>query len=200
MPRSAFGGRPTCEGCKSLDIRRLQRDKLLQPGRRFSLSWSRNGEPTGDIRVETERDAVLLIYRTRRYGNQEWKDIRQRVPITWTRCSLGGRRPWFICSVYASGRFCGRRVAILYGAGDLFACRHCYGLAYASQSESPRNRALSQAQKIRMRLSSSPSIFDPFPEKPAHMHWRTYDRLRVRAMRSEGRSMALLAAYLNLWT
>jgi hypothetical protein len=27
------------------------------------------------------------------YGSTEWKDIRQRVPITWTECHLGGRRP-----------------------------------------------------------------------------------------------------------
>jgi len=93
--------------------------------------------------------------------------------------------------------FCGRRVAILYAGGDLFACRHCYRLAYASQSEIPRNRNLSQAQKIRMRLGGSPSVFDPFPEKPPRMHWRTYERLRARAMAAEGISMALLAEWLN---
>ena len=94
-----------------------------------------------------------LTYRTRSYGAQDWKDIRQRVPITWTNCAHGGRRPWFTCAVSANGRYCGRRVAIsLYAAGDLFARPCCYGLAYASQSESPRDRSLSQAQKIRMRL------------------------------------------------
>ena len=51
-------------------------------------------------------------------------------PTCW---HLGGRRPWFICSVRANGRYCGRRVAVLYLAGELFACRKCYGLAYASQ-------------------------------------------------------------------
>ena len=122
-------GPPTCEGCKSIDVRRLQRDKLLQPGRRFSWSWSRNGEPIGNISIETEDDAIVLDYLTRRNGT-EWKDIRQRIPITWTACALGGRRPWFICAVYANGRYCGRRAAILYAGGDLFACRHCYGLSY----------------------------------------------------------------------
>ena len=165
MGRYAYGGRPTCEGCKSIDVRRLHRDKLLQPGRRFSWSWPRNGEPTGNISIETEDDAIVLDYRTRRNG-AEWKDIRQRIPITWTACALGGRRPWFICAVYANGRYCGRRAAILYAGGDLFACRHCYGLSYASQSESPRDRNLSQAQKVRMRLGGSPSIFDMFLRSP----------------------------------
>jgi hypothetical protein len=175
----------------------LHRDNLLRPGRRFSWSWSRDGEPTGDIGIEIEEDAVLLLYRTRSRGASEWRDIRQRIPISWTRCALGGRRPWFICSVHSNGRFCGRRVAILYAAGDLFGCRQCYGLAYASQSERARDRSLSRAQKIRMRLGGSLSIFDPFPEKPRGMHWRTYDRLRVKSLTAEMRSMALMEAYLD---
>jgi hypothetical protein len=108
--------------------------RCAKTGRRFSWKWSRNGHPTSNISVDVQDDAILLIYRARSSGAQDWKDIRQRVPITWTDCALGGSRAWFVCSVYSNGRFCGRRVAILYAAGDLFACRHCYGLAYASQS------------------------------------------------------------------
>jgi hypothetical protein len=196
MPRYAYG-RDTCEGCASLDIRRLRQENLLQPGRRSGLSWSRNGEPSGSIQIEIEDGAALLIYRTRRYGDQEWRDIRQRVPIVWTACALGGRRPWFLCAVFANGRYCGRRAAILYAGGDLFACRHCYRLAYASQSESPRNRYLSQAQKLRMRLGGSPSLIDPFPDKPPRMHWRTYERLAARGLAAEGRSLELMRAYLD---
>ncbi|MGA8323256.1 MAG: hypothetical protein WB774_21190, partial [Xanthobacteraceae bacterium] len=33
-------------------------------------------------------------------------------------------------------------------------------------------------QKILMRLGAKPDLFDPFPEKPPRMHWRTYERLR----------------------
>jgi hypothetical protein len=197
MPRYASGWRLTCEGCKSLDIRELHRDHLLRPGRRFSLSWSRNGEPTGGIDVETEPGAVLLLYRTRSGDSSEWRDIQQRISITWTRCALGGHRPWFICSVYSNGRFCGRRVAILYAAGDLFACRHCYGLAYASQSEGARVRSLRQARKIRLRLGGGLSLYAPFPEKPRGMHWQTYRRLRGRAEAAEFRWIASIGAYLE---
>jgi hypothetical protein len=117
MPRYAYG-RDTCEGCASLDIRRLRRENLLQPGRRSGWSWSRGGAPAGDIQIEIEDGAALLTYRARQYAGQEWRDIRQRVPITWTACTLGGRRPWFLCAVYANGRYCGRRVAILYAGGE----------------------------------------------------------------------------------
>ena len=197
MARPAYGGRPTCEDCKSLDVRRLRRDDLLRSGLSFSWAWSRSGEPSGDIRIETEPDAVLLIYRVRQRGGADWKDVRQRVPIGWTSCHLGGRRAWFICAVYADGRYCGRRVAKLYSAGELFACRKCYRLAYASQQESPHNRGIGQAQKMRERLGGSANLLEPFPEKPRGMHWRTYRRLRARAEAAEAVSNALTMQYLS---
>jgi len=77
------------------------------------------------------------------------------------------RRPWFLCTEDAGdGQCCGRQVAKLYARGHVFACRQCCGLAYASQCENPRHRALSKSQKIRMRLGGSPSILELFPEKP----------------------------------
>jgi hypothetical protein len=80
--------------------------------------------------------------------------------------------------VRSNDQYCGRRVALLYGAGELFACRHCYDLAYESQQESLRYRGLGKAQKIRMRLGGGVNMFDDFPGKPKGMHWRTYVRLR----------------------
>jgi hypothetical protein len=151
-----------------------------------------NGKPSGSIGIDAEQDAIVLRYRTRRYGETEWQDIRQRVLMTWTNCALGGQRAWFICAVYTNGRRCGRRIAKLYQAGDLFACRQCYGLAYQSQQENPRDRAISRVQKMRMRLGGSPNLLEPFPEKPRWMHWRTYHRLRTEAIAAEERSTALM--------
>jgi hypothetical protein len=195
MPRPAYGGRTTCESCKSIDVRRWHREGRLHAGQYFSCSWTCRGKPSGNINVRSEPDAVVLIYRYRwrSWGPTEWKSVEQRVPITWTACHLGGSRPWFICSVYAGGRYCGRRVAVLYGAGELFACRRCYGLAYASQQESPLFRSLSQAQKIRRRLGGSPCTWDAFPGKPPRMHWLTFRRLAARAERLEGTRHSLLA-------
>src|SRR5437762_1656119 len=130
-----YGGRTTCESCTSIDVRIWHRRGRLRAGQYFSWSWTCGGEPSGNIKVQTELAAVILVYRSRSWGATEWKSIEQRVPITWTPCHLGGERPWFTCAVYSGGRYCGRRVAVLYGAGELFACRRCYGLAYASQQE-----------------------------------------------------------------
>ena len=49
----------------------------------------------------TEADAVVLFYRARSFL-AGWKSIEQRIPITWTNCHFGGRRPWFVCWVRAN--------------------------------------------------------------------------------------------------
>jgi hypothetical protein len=83
--------------------------------------------------------------------------------------------------VYSDGRYCGRRAAILYGAGELFACRRCYGLAYESQQQTALRRGLEQARKNRMKLGGGVDLLAPFPQRPKGMHRRTFQRLRARA-------------------
>jgi len=95
------------------------------------------------------------------------------VGLEWTPCNFGGERPWFVCP----GVRCGRRVAILYGPGKYFLCRHCYDLRYESQREDKKDRALRRAQKITQRLGGSANMTEPFPEKPKGMHHDTYMRL-----------------------
>ena len=178
MGRRPYGARTACESCKSIDVRQWHREGRLPADQSFSCSWTCGGEPSGGVDVRTERDAVILMYWSQSRKATEWKSVEQRVPITWTACHLGGRRPWFICPGFCDGRYCRRRVAVLYCLRDYFACRNCYELAYESQQEPIRMRGLIKAQKIRMRLGAKPNVFDPFPEKPPRMHWRTYERLR----------------------
>ncbi len=176
------------------------RDGLLCPYQPFTWTWSRGGEPTASIRVAPEPDAVLLEFEWRRRGAGQWMRAYQRVPVVWTGCHFGGARPWFLCTEEAGeGKCCGRRVAELYAGDDshLFACRSCRGLAYQSQSESPRYRAISKSQKIRKRLGGRPSLVDPFPEKPRGMHRRTYWRLFNKAEVAQERSTSLERGYLR---
>ena len=168
------------ESCVAIDVGEWKRRGLLRPGQMFPVSWNRAGVPCGSISVRTESDAVVLIFRSQHPGETEWKSTEQRVPILWTACHLGGGRPWFRCTVYSNGQYCGRRVAVLYGAGDLFACRHCYGLGYASQQETPQSRFIRRSRKIRTWLGGSPDLLQPFPKRPRGMHQRTYMHLRAR--------------------
>jgi hypothetical protein len=176
MARFAGGGKTTVESCRCIDVLDWHRRGCLGSPRRFSWAWTRDGSRVASINVETERHRVILKYRSRRYGG-DWASVKQQFPVAWTPCRFGGERPWFVCSVYANGTYCGRQVIKLYHAGRLFACRHCSRLAYDSQQESGHLRGLGKAQKIRMRLGGSANMLDDFPEKPKGMHWRTYERL-----------------------
>jgi hypothetical protein len=75
--------------------------------------------------------------------------------------------------------------------GQVFACRQCCGLTYASQREIPRHRAISRVQKIRMRLGGSANLLERFPKKPRGMHRWTYRRLFAKAMAAQERLLAL---------
>jgi hypothetical protein len=192
MARYAGGGKNTVEGCQFIDVLEWHRRGYLRAPRWFSWTLTRDSERVASINVETQTHAVTLKYRSRSYG-EDWSDVEQRVPIAWTPCRFGGERPWFVCSVAANGMYCGRSVTKLYGAGRLFACRHCYQLAYASQQEPARRRGLRKSQKIRMRLGGSPNMLEDFPEKPKGMHWRTYERWgRVHAVAEKRSTIGLM--------
>lgn len=166
-----FGASDTTDDYRFIDVRRWRRDGLLTPHQSFGWQWSRNGEVVASIRVRTELDRVILTYR-HRSGGSDWQDESYPVYLDWTSCHLGGQRPWFLCPA----RGCGRRVAVLYG-GAIFACRHCYRLAYPSQRETDDDRAARRADRIRERLGWEPGILNGNGLKPKGMHWRTFERL-----------------------
>jgi hypothetical protein len=168
-----FDKKTTTDECHSVDVRYLHRNGLLQPGHSFSLRWSRAGRETGSISGLAFKDRVILLYRHRRVLGGEQEDVQEAVPLEWTPCNFGGERPWFICP----GAGCGRRVAIVYGPGRYFLCRHCYDLTYQCQRDNKMYRALHRAQDIRRRLGGSANMMEPFPEKPKGMHWKTYERM-----------------------
>ena len=87
-----YGGRPTCEICQSIDVRRWHREGRLQAGQWFPYSWTCGGEPSGSIGVRTETDTVVLSFRSRSLESAEWKSVEQRVPIVWT--TRGEALPW----------------------------------------------------------------------------------------------------------
>lgn len=168
----------TTESQLSVDIRWMRRQGYLRPGTSGSLTWSRGGEKTGSIVYRTEQDRLILSYRHKPHGG-EWGQIEERILLDATPCNYGGSRPWFLCP------HCSRRVAVLYGAGKRFLCRHCYGLAYTSQQESIADRMMRKARRIRARLGGEGNLMEPFPRKPKRMRWQTYWRLREAAQDNE---------------
>jgi hypothetical protein len=194
-----FNKKTTTGECHSIDVRYLHREGLLKAGGWFSLRWSRGehetasigGSVEGHLRLRPER--VILRYRHRSGPGGEWEDVQEPVPLTWTACNIGGERPWFICP----GAGCGRRVAVLYGPGKYFLCRHCYDLRYESQREDKTQRALRRAQKIRKHLGGSANMMEPFPEKPKGMHLETYMQLFWEHHEAEMEQLADMRKWLD---
>ncbi len=177
-------GRGTVESCRSIDVNQLYKVGCLVPGWWGSWQWTCDGEKVALINLHAETDCLRLSYRVC-IGGGEWEDVEETVRIVRVPCRFGGSRPYFICPGVVSGVTCGRRVTKLHGPGRFFLCRHCYGLAYASQSEGSWDRALRRRNKIRQRLGGNPGSLKSLPERPKGMWRRTYNRLRDKSIHAE---------------
>ena len=152
-----------------IDIRKLQRRGVLVPGVSATMEWTRGGEPWASIGCKVGTGEIILHYYCQ-VNAQEWEKVTQAIPLRYTDCAYGGKRPWFLCR-------CTRRVAILYAAGKLFLCRKCYRLIHRSVNESKTNRAYRKMLKIRKRLGYDNNIMEPMLFKPKGMHYTTFRRL-----------------------
>jgi hypothetical protein len=172
-------------------VRQLKREGALIPTRRTPWGWwNSRSEQTAWILVVGGRDAITLEYNYRRTG-EEWQQVTESVPLEWTPCYFGGSRPWFRCPGVVNGVPCGRRVAILYGAGRYFLCRHCYDLRYETQYEDEAGRLRIRAQKIHQRLGGDGNLSMGFPPRPKGVHRRTYERLRREGELADTASLVL---------
>lgn len=172
-------GRPChklkAEECRSLDVNRLHREGCLQPGKIGNWVWSRDGEEVARIGYWAEEGRLTLNYRVRVCGG-DWESIEQATRIAYTPCNYGNERPYFMCPGVVNGRACGRRVGKLFAGGRYFLCRHCYNVAYTSQSEPRYDRMLRRANKLRMALGGEPGTAHWIAPKPKGMWQRTYER------------------------
>lgn len=189
--RGSRWAKTTTESQKRIDIRWLKKQGYLQSGRSGSLFWSSNGQQTGFINYRMETGCMVLNYRIRINGG-EWEDIEETIILVRTPCNYGGERIWFRCP------HCWKRVAVLYGAGKYFLCRHCYNLAYSSQQEGKSDRLMRKARKIRQRLGASENLFESIWLKPKNMHQKTFDRLRREADYANNLSLVIMGQQLGI--
>lgn len=166
-------GKATTSNRRGLDIRRLQRDDLLMPGRTCTWQWRCYNQEVASIQIRAEAGRIILNYQNRSNGG-DWQSEEYPICVEWTDCHLGGKRAWFSCP----GMGCGKRVAILY-AGVVFTCRHCQKLAYACQRETLDGRATRRAETLRARLGWLPGFLNGTAGKPKGMHWHTFERLQA---------------------
>lgn len=167
-----FHRRPLTTDLLSLDIRTLAKSLDFRSDFAATCTWIVRGEAVGSAGVKSGAGVLVLSYQIVGHGAQR-PNVTASVPLVWSRCTLGGERPWLLCPREG----CGRRVAILYcGVGPF--CRRCLGLAYPSQRESASLRAHRRAGRIRHRLEGRCDSFsDPLPVRPKGMHRQTFFRL-----------------------
>ena len=137
-----WGTKSKTESQHRVDIRWLKKQKYLNPGFSGSLSWSRRGENTGSIGFRVEENKMILKYR-HKPRDGAWEPIEQVIYFDKTPCNYGGYRKWFLCPR------CSKRVAIIYGAGKYFFCRHCHQLTYESCNSSALQHIFDKADKLK---------------------------------------------------
>lgn len=192
-----YGGRPTIEDARELNLGKLIRDGLLQPGvRTGTITWRSvmTGEEVASIGYESDmredRGEMCLKYAVTRNGEHERVDHLIRLEATPQ--PFGGRRWWFIC------QRTGLRVGKLYlpAGATKFASRHAYQLGYKCQRETAFDRACRRAWKLRERLDCAEPIGDWVP-RPRGMHAARYERELARIEAADAAVDAHLARYLS---
>lgn len=90
-----------------------------------------------------EPNYIKLNYTHTNRWTEEKSDMNFTISLATTPCNYGGVRYWFICPLSKNGKYCGRRVGVLFSIGKWFGCRHCGDIAYAAQMRGGKYRGSS---------------------------------------------------------
>jgi hypothetical protein len=163
------GGRQTVEGSYRLDVETLVRS-MRGRGTRGSgqVVWPNKFVVNFGWDVSDPLYGWINLY-----FSAEDRDCHQLVYLYRTQPHLGGDRWWFVCP----GEDQRLRMLYLPPGAKRFGSRRAYQLAYASQRESAKDRAIRRARKIKARLGGDGALLGDPPEKPLWMRWATYRRL-----------------------
>lgn len=173
-----WNSKPTTVNFWRISIKNLKTHGLLDTPiyRNGSWAWSSNGQERSNISYDINTLDVCSPYMRVHYTNtrtQEKYDYKIR--LSTTSPNYGGKRWWFHCPAAR----CGRRVGVLY-LGKIFACRHCYDIAYPSQNQVPHDRYTDKAFALAQKLGHDGNVIDGFyGNKPKGMHWKTYKRKKA---------------------
>lgn len=198
-----FGsGRPRykliAEDCRALDVSQLNREGSLQSGRRGNWIWLSKGREVARIGYHTTISRLILEYRVKIHG-RDWEQITQSVPLEYIKCHFDGQRPYFICPGIVSTQRCNRRVGKLFAGGKYFLCRHCYNVAYQSQSEAQHDRLLRRANKLRMALDGEHESLTFMAKRPKGMWQKTYQRKMLEIEKCEEQAnIAFIRKYAHI--
>lgn len=200
MGRWSYSGRQEADFLSKVSVYFLNKHGYFNQGwKSGTITWSRNGEMTGRISIQSSLDEseqnIRFIYTQTDRSTGEKKDFDYKIPLATTPCNFGGKRYWFVCPWYANGIFCGRRVGALFMGGKYLACRHCYNLTYNS-------RNLFGASKIAGQVISEPELEGLWKEAKTQYYagkmTRKYRRY-LRKSKKADRQLMFMASSLGLY-
>jgi hypothetical protein len=175
----------TVEDCLAIDASRWMREGILRDG--VVRSGLRQWGASGQWSIAYQADASVLTVRLRYTIKNSGERFDYPISLQTTEPRFGGLRWWFTCPLSTGDKRCARRVRKLFlpPGCKYFGCRYCYSLTYQSRREDAASRALTKAQKIRVRLGGDGSIGPLFPARPKGMRNWTYVRLKAEADEAE---------------
>ena len=141
MGRSSYSIRQEADTLKRISVYWLRRNgyfrnSFTSGGIKWVNQWTAKETSVGLNSSISAEDSYIQLYYVQTNNDGNKKDFDYKVQLSTTSCFFGGKRYWFTCPLTTDGKICGKRVAVLYKAGDYFGCRHCYNLTYSLRNDS----------------------------------------------------------------
>ncbi len=140
-------GRNLAEQSNALSIFWLKKEGILDCEYKsgvvtWTFGFSENKSSIGYTLVKNSDNGnyIQLNYTQTDRWSGEKTNLDYRIELTTTPCYFGGKRYWFVCPLSKNGKYCGRRVGVIYNIGKYYGCRHCGNVAYSAQAESKKFR------------------------------------------------------------
>jgi len=189
--------RQQAEGSNRLSVFWLKKHGYLSQngGWRYgSIKWTYGSGSESSIgfsvftKVPDEADHIQLQYTHTNNQTGEKENMDYRVLLASTPCRYGGIRYWFICPLTKNGRYCGRRVGVIYSIGKWFGCRYCGNIAYQSQFEGGRHKGFISIPDIeRAEKEVKRYYYRGVPTRKYRKVERLNDKFNYSLIRAAGR-------------
>jgi len=96
---SRYACRSTVESKNAVSIHYLKKQGCLHEGNNGTLSWSRDGVPTGAIGYRVKDNGIEFSYRSRVSDYDEWENVELFIQFDYTACNYGNQRTWFFALI-----------------------------------------------------------------------------------------------------
>lgn len=187
----------TLDSVRKISIFEIKKSKLLNPlawgVTDGILRWSVNGNTVGKMNFDLNfnldnkysHSFMHFKYRAKYSLGGGWNIFEDRIELIKVDCPFGGYR-WFFKCGYNNGKYCGKKVAILYMVRDHFMCRHCAGLSYDSSNENKKNRGsfldLSLGKNIEGHSKLKRYYYSGKPTRKHNSYLKKMDKYICRAI------------------